>query len=534
MSAEPLRPQSQRPPTLALLPLDERPACTRLPQQIAAVAGARTLVPPAALMPRLRTPGDAEGLGAWLAGCLGQVDGAVVSLETLGYGGLIASRTTRVPAHRVLRRWTALDAYARAGVPVQAVTLVTRTPDSADALEEPDYWNPHGPALHHLSAALHRAEETASAGPAEMPSRQLLPRAVHDDFLGRRLRNHTLNLAALQLVADGVLDAMVVGADDTAVWGLATAELTQLRRWAARLDLGDRVAVRPGADEAVTTLVARFLGHHLDQGPVTVRVESVVPQGLQQTAPYENMTVARTAAGQIGACGARQVTTPDADIYLLVHTPDGAGDWAVAPPAARSPQAAATAAALAERASALLDAGRTVAVADCAQPNGADPLLVTELLRTGAAARLTAYAGWNTAGNTLGTAAAHAVTAVTARRAGTFDPQAHRTLLAHRFLEDWAYMTRVRAQARTALGSILGSHDHVPTGHPVHTLIEHGLAACARELTSMGMEIEPNSLRLPWQRTFEADFDLQPAQDTAPAPSSDLPGTSHANTQEQR
>ncbi|MFJ5520895.1 DUF4127 family protein [Streptomyces griseoluteus] len=521
MSAAPSRLPLERSPVVALLPLDERPACTRLPRQIAAVAGVHLLTPPPALMPSLRDPGQADELGAWLAGYAGRADAAVVSLETLGHGGLIASRTVDIPAHRVLQRWAAVDVLARSGVPVHAVTLVTRTPDSADAFEEPRYWDPHGPALHHFSAVLHRAEDAVIAGEGELPAaRAALPGPVRNDFLARRLRNHTLNLSALQLAADGILAGLVIGADDCAPWGLATAELTQLRRWVARFDLAERVAVRPGADEAGATLLARVIGGLLAQGPVTVAVESVLTDGLDQVAPYENMPLAETAAGQINACGARQVSGSDADIRLLIHTPDGSGDWAVSPPAKRSPRAVANATALAKRAAALLDAGHTVAVADCAQPNGADPLLVAALLRSGAAPRLAAYAGWNTAGNTLGTAVAHAVTTVLARRAGTFDPSAHRALLAHRFLEDWGYMTHVRTEARRVLGSVWGSHDHVPADHSVHGVIEQGLTDCARRLTGLDMALEPGSLRLPWQRTFEADFRLSPLGGGRPATAS--------------
>ncbi|MGW2478011.1 DUF4127 family protein [Streptomyces sp. NPDC001665] len=507
--------ETRRPGTaVALLPLDERPACARLPAQVAAVAGVRLALPPAHLLPRLRTPADAPGLSDWLAERAADCDAAVVSLEMLGHGGLIASRTQDTATQDVLRNWDALGAWTKDHSPVHGVTLVTRTPDCDDAMEEPDYWSPHGPALHRLSAALHRAEEGHAPAPATQE--QPIPEAVRADFLGRRLRNHTLNLSALELVASGRLDTLVVGADDTAPWGLATAELTQLRLWRDRLGLRDRVAVRPGADEAVTTLVARTLLDLLGGPPVRVRVEAVTSSGLEAVAPYENMPVADTARGQIAACGAVTTDDGDADLRLLIHTPDGAGDWAVAPPARRSPEAARTAEALAARARTLLGQGHQVAVADCAQPNGSDPLLVEALHAAGIAHRLSAYAGWNTAGNTLGTAAAHGVAAVLARRSGTFDEAAHRELLAHRYLEDWGYMTQARAAARAVLGSRLGSHDQVPAGHPVLDEIGRRLGDCARQLPELGMAVVRGSVRLPWNRTFEVDFSLMPADAEEP------------------
>ncbi|MER5967604.1 DUF4127 family protein [Streptomyces sp. NPDC002057] len=502
-------------PTIALVPLDERPACAHLPVAVARIAGVRAVLPPPRLLPSGRVPGDPDALGRWLSGTARSAVAAVVSLETLGYGGLIASRTRDATIAEVTRRWTALRDLARPGTPVHAVTLITRTPDSPDAGEEPSYWDPHGPALHQYSAHLHRHGGAAVPPPPELPAE------VRADFLRRRLRNHALNIAALELVADATLTSLVIGADDTAPFALATAELGWLGTWNDWLGTQRRVTVRPGADEACSTLVARCLVDHFGGPPPTVTVEAVDPRGLARIAPYENVTVAETARGQIHACGARPADPSDrADVHLLVHTPDGSGDWAVDPPDRSGADRAARHGAdrLAGRAADLIAAGRSVAVADCAQPNGADPLLVDALVRHGVLEHLSGYAGWNTAGNTLGSTLAQAVAVHTARRAGTFDRTAHHTLLLHRLLEDWAYMTHVRTELRRRLGSDPTRHDHVPDGHPLLADAEQLLRDHRDLLPAFGgLTVTPGTLRLPWQRTFEADFALSPRRPTHPA-----------------
>ncbi|MFI0938540.1 DUF4127 family protein [Streptomyces sp. NPDC021020] len=493
-------------PRIALLPLDERPACTSLPRMVAAVAGADLLLPPAGLLPSVREPGDPAALGPWLA--RQRADAAVVSLEMLGYGGLIASRTSPADAGTVAARWQPLRDLARRGTPVHAVTLVTRTPDSADAMEEPDYWDPYGPALHRLSADLHRG----LTGDGEPPARTGIPEEVRADFLTRRLRNHALNLAALELAADGTARSLVVGADDTAPHALATWELEHLRRWTSAAGLADRVSVRPGADEACTVLVARTVRDLLGTGPVRVAVDAADPTGLARVAAYENVPVAATAAGQLRAAGAVPLP-PGApadgrDAVLLVHTPAPGGDWAVDPPRATDERAAR---AVADRAVRLLESGARVAVADCAQPNGADPALVAALGEAGVLEHLTAYAGWNTAGNTLGTVAAHLVAAVSAERAGRLDARAHQRLLLHRLVEDWGWMSEVRGRTRAALGSDPTRHDHVPADHPALRAAAAELAALRDRLPAFGgLTVDQASVRLPWHRTFEVDFSLVP------------------------
>ncbi|GAA4831161.1 DUF4127 family protein [Kitasatospora terrestris] len=507
------------PPRIALVPLDERPACAELPRLVAAVAGVALVTPPAEAMPALRRAGSPDALAAWLTGL--EADAVVVSLETLGHGGLIASRTRPASVASVTAAWAPLRDLASRGVAVHAVTLITRTPDSSDAMEEPDYWDPHGPALHRLSASLHRAAGDHAAVAAVLEASERVdgvPAEIRADFLSRRVRNHAVNTAALELVADGTLRSLVVGADDTAEHGLATAELRWLDTWTAWLGLGERVSVRPGADEACTVLLARTLLDVLGAQAPTVRIEAVDPAGLRRVAAYENVPVATTATRQLQACGA-VVRDDDPDVVLLVHTPDGAGDWAVAPPVATDP---APARALAERAATLLAAGQAVAVADCAQPNGADPQLVEALAEAGVLEHLTAYAGWNTAGNTLGTVAAHAVAAVAARRAGRFDERAHRRLLLHRLVEDWGWMSNERARVRAALGSDPTRHDRVPADHPVMADIAAGLARRRAELPGFAaLSVDPSSVRLPWSRTFEVDFALDDPGDTTTDPATD-------------
>ncbi|MET9653414.1 DUF4127 family protein [Streptomyces sp. NPDC006460] len=490
-------------PTITLVPLDERPACTTLPAAIARIAGVHVELPPAPLLPAGRAPGAPGAISRWLSDRARSSFASVVALETLGYGGLIASRTQDATVAEITARFDTLRHLARPDHPVHAVTLVTRTPDSADAGEEPAYWDPHGPALHRWSAELHRHTGTAQP-PADIPG------DVRRDFLMRRLRNHTLNLAALELVADHTLTSLVIGADDTAPFALATAELGWLGNWTDWMDARGHVAVRPGADEACSTLVARVLVDHFARPRPTVVVEAVEADGLRKIAPYENVTVAETARGQIDACGAQPArTAQQADIHLLVHTPDGAGDWATSPPARRDPAASARADKLALRAAELLDAGHHVAIADCAQPNGADPLLIASLIRHQVLERLAGYAGWNTAGNTLGTTLAQAVAVLMAQQAGTFDQVAHHSLLLHRLLEDWAYMTRIRSELRARLGSDPTRHDHVEDGHPLLAPVEAELRHCREQLPAFsGLGLAPGSLRLPWQRTFEVDFRL--------------------------
>ncbi|SCE96998.1 DUF4127 family protein [Micromonospora mirobrigensis] len=487
---------------IALLPLDDRPVCRTLPGLVAAVAGATVETPPATLLPAGRRPGDPDALAGWLG--TRRADAAVVALETLGLGGLIASRLRDDPVPAVLRRWAAL---ADVTGPVYASTVVQRTPDADDAGEEPDYWAHHGRALHAWSAALHRTLGTGDRPPTDVPAE------IRHDFLRRRQRNHVLNQVALGLAADRALDTLVVGADDTAVAAVGTAEWQWLRTWTGWLELGDRVLAHPGADEIGAVLVARALTAAAGRSP-RIAVACAEPDGLDRIARYEPVPVGAGIASQAAAAGATVVDGEDADAVLVVHPPQpGDADWATAPPADTDPAPAARTAALVRR---LLAEGRTVALADCALGNGADPRLVADLAADGSYARLAGYAGWNTAGNTVGSALATLVAYQVGRAAGTLDESAARRLLAHRLLDDHAWMSYARPRLRAELGTDPTRHDHVADVDvpAVTARIEELLTARWRELAAVpGLTLTAGSVTLPWQRTYEIDFALEETGD---------------------
>jgi len=488
--------------TIALIPLDERPVCAELPAMVAAVAGSTVITPDAALLPQFRTPGDPAGLADWLQAQARGVDAVVVALETLGYGGLVPSRLGHERSDAVAATWQSLR---RIAVPVHASTVVMRTPDSDDATEEPAYYESSGRALHRLSAVLHEASR-GGAGELEVAgARRSVPAQARLDYFGRRRRNHELNLHALGLAADHVVDTLVISADDTATAAVGTAEHEWLRSWVDWLELGDRVLTYPGADEVGSVLVARALVRAAG-APIRVSIEANRPSSLERVAAYENVPIRMTAERQVAAAGGIVVPPADADLHLLVHAPQ-AGDWAVSPPAVTD---LAEAAATADRAATLFAAGQAVAVADCAQSNGADPALVAALATRIRLPALSGYAGWNTAGNTLGTAIAHGLATIVGRRAVTFDALAHERLLLHRLTEDWAYMSGVRGAVRATRGGDWHRHLVVGQGDPVVRVIEADLARQIATLPGFpGWRIRPGSLRLPWQRLFEVGFQLE-------------------------
>ncbi|WAB84366.1 DUF4127 family protein [Microcella daejeonensis] len=484
---------------ILLVPLDERPVSSELPGLIAAIAGAQIRVPPPATLPSMRSAGDVDAIAGWLGENAAGAAGAVISLEGLGLGGLVPSRIGSEPLERVIDRWSVLRGL---GDSTYASVLVPRAPDSDDAFEDPEYWAAWGRTLHRLST------ELGSDSSAD-PDASSVPQEVRADWLSRRLRQHVLGLAALGLVSDGAIARLVVGVDDAVPCSLSALAQRDLANWSARLGVNDRVVVGPGADETGAVLTARLIADSACAAPRVV-ICCAEEGGLDRVAPYETGPVITTARNQLRAAGAVPVDDlvdegPEGDAVLVVHAPQSAGDWAVAPPTTIDASAAHRTAELVRRE---LDAGRAVAVADVAQPNGADPALVRALLANETFHRLDGFAAWNTAGNTLGTVAATLIVTLVARSNGSYRSEAaarHRRL---RLIEDAAYMSSARARFRSERGLRPDRHDQIRDPKAASARVAELLNEALVELgVPEFATVQPEHVTFPWSRSFEIRLD---------------------------
>lgn len=499
---------------LALLPLDERPVNLQLPADVAAIAGSRLRTPPADLLPAWRRPGDRAGLADWLSAVLARgVDSAVLCLDLLAHGGLIASRIDEDPVAAALSRLERLrelhQRHPRAQL--HGIGVIQRAPDSYVSVEEPQYWSNFGRELHALGGRLHRGFATQEI--PELTTLTSAPAHVVSDFERRRLRNHVVNLQALTLLEEGVLTSLALTADDTAGWSAGSAEQQWLRHWMRALPRGRQVHMHPGADEVGATVVARLLGRRHEVAP-RIQVRSARPDALHRIPPYENQPLRDSLDGQLRMAGASAVQErPDA--ILVVHGPDGGGDdLNEAPPAGGDGAAAAETGELIESA---VRAGTPVALADVRYPNGGDPELGKWLAERGLLMRLDAYSAWNTAGNTLGSALALEAAAIVGRRTGHLDEQARRVALVRRLLDDYQYQSLIRARMRRHIGS---SATTAERAEDVEALTPAVTTAMQTALRQWGVDdIVLAGVTFPWHRTFEVEIELTGSASAPPHPS---------------
>lgn len=462
--------------SLALIPLDDRPVNYDHPWWLGRAAGIDVRRPPRGWLGGPGRQADRAALGSWLLDQARSVDGVVLAIDTLAYGGLIPSRQSTETLDAVMAALEPVRTL-RATVPdlpILAASVLMRVDRGGAAEEERPYWAEHGRSLFRLSYLDDKADR-GEASDAELAELRVLsgqvPAAVVTDYRGARARNHGLNARMLDWVADHTLDQLIVAQDDTVAFGWNTAEARSLRADLQRRGLADRAIVYPGADEVGSLLVAAFACRRAGLTP-TVWTRYASATGADARTAFEDRPLGALVQAHLAPLGGWVAASPEAaDLVLAINAPaeSQAEAWlqlaVLEPDRVTVPLSDASGEALRatrrEMATVCRDvdelaravagevaADRPVAVVDVAFANGADLALAERLAARVPLARLAAYGAWNTAGNTLGAALAQGVIEALARRGHRTDDMIAGQIgaLAIHWLDDHVFQARVRTE----------------------------------------------------------------------------------------
>lgn len=495
--------------TYVLIPLDDRPVTCQLPRMLGRIAGVEVVTPPPELLGRYLRFGDPDAIAGWLRDDA-PADAAayVISTDMAAYGGLIASRTPATPEFVALSRLRQLAAFraTRAQASFAAFGTVMRlaptgVPDLGDAA---GFFaaGPVWPLIQQYANLPDPPQTTADRAAAARLRTAAVP--ALDAYLATRARNRNVDLFALQLVAEGRFDRLILGQDDAGPVGLHVRDLAALRAFVGRWALGERTSIEPGADELGMALIGAALARQAAFVP-RVRVVYSLPNGGAVQDPLEFAPIDTTVDQLITTSGGRRTAADsDADIDLFVRVPSTT-------PAAET--------AFVDAIEADTRRGRLAAVADLTflAQNDLDEQrgLVGELLERRIAGSIAAFASWNTTANTLGTAIPEAIAVAAGQRMGSYDARAHAQFMLDRYADDYAFHDFTRPDLNAWL-SDRGITDHT---YLLPVIAEQTswrnradlwpralalLAAIYPRYSDAGLTIT-----LPWDRTFETELDVR-------------------------
>jgi hypothetical protein len=478
-----------------LVPIDNRPITYRFPQLIARIAGIDAIVPPSEMIGSSKAPPNVEVLSNWLENTIKETQPSclVVCLDSLIYGGLVASRRSDDELKTLLERSKNVSKWKQLTdktLQVLAQSSIMRISDNDHADAERPYWSEYGREIFKWSALLHKQNRGILQIEEEPQLKELenkINLEVRQDYLAARERNFQVNLKFMEYVQSGDIDFLVFSQDDTGKYGLNVWEKEELLSRSSQ----HNVAAYVGTDEVLMVLLCRWLVLSSSNKP-RCSVHFNMEQNKSTPSNFEGQSIEESLKAQLKTSALEVTTTGSEDFAVVIHAAkDVQGDHVQL--SGHPDNRKLNTSEEVEATIRLLDKINVPCVlCDVAYANGSDPLLVEQLLsRKDLLNKLWGYAGWNTTGNTIGSALAMGTARHYAQQQRVDTSAVFKRAMFVRFADEWAYQSQVRPKLSEASDEQLNQ-----------------LMMPYINRLAIALDFEPKNLqiRFPWQRTFEVEI----------------------------
>jgi hypothetical protein len=492
---------------LVYIPLDERPCNYYFAQRIAKGSPIEVKSPPRELLGYKKTPANVEALEKFLLESAAEADSFVLSLDMLLYGGILPSRLHHASEEELTERLSVIQKIkaVNPAAKIYAFALIMRCPRYSSSDEEPDYYEHCGEQIFRTGQVKHK-RELGMIDDAEA-ERLLAEYAAFTgehlaDFEHRRKVNRNMLIKIIKLLGKGI-DFLVIPQDDSAEFGYTSMDREAIKKVISE-GLSE-VAMYPGADEVGMTLLARAA---CDYKGVSPKIECIFAhENNPNLVPlYEDRPLGQTLPHQIQSAGGIQVAEGESsDIRLFLNYPASEHREVFEEPS--QGYAARNLPLFCQKIASSVAEGRVSALADGAYCNGGDKEILQLLQSQMPLSGLSAYAGWNTSSNTLGTVICQAIFVFLFG-----DNHHHKRFLAERICEDVGYCGYVRSLVTNRYLPSMG-YNYFDAGEAegeVASLVRRELEAfIGQYFPTVWEEYKISVCRMPWRRMFEVDLSLE-------------------------
>ena len=489
------------------IPLDERPCNYYFAGRIALGSDVELVVPEREAMGVKKSPASFEKIRDFMLESANDADAYVVSMDMLLYGGILPSRLHNLSESELSERLSVLGEI-KANNPkakIYAFALIMRCPKYSSSDEEPDYYEYCGREIFLTGQVKHKLQLGLIS---ESEARSLLDgyaQTVGDnlsDFENRREKNREMLIKIIGMLGKEI-DYLIIPQDDSAEYGYTSMDREAIKLAIKENGLCD-VAMYPGADEVGMTLLARAAVDYKGVSPgifcdfTNDKAEDMIPL-------YEDRPLGKTLPHQLESAGCTRVyDRENSDITLFLNYPAHSPVEVWQEKSAGYDERNLEGFTDRIRESAL--SGKVTALADGAYCNGGDSELLELLSEKIRLLDLSAYAGWNTSSNTLGTVICQAVfTWLFGRN------KEQRRFLAERVYEDVGYCGFVRAHVTNNILPDMGYgyFDAGACDGEVANIVRRELDLyIGKKFPEITGEYEIEKCQMPWKRMFEVDLSL--------------------------
>lgn len=422
--------------TVLLLPLDSRPACTKFIADLGKIANIKVIMPPNELLDNYKMTAKTNDLRLWLSENIQNADAAIVSIDMLIHGSLLASRHstgTDNDTNETLQLLKSIHTkYPK--MPIYAFNILPRL-WLADSKENSKYQKLI------LEYSKLKDQVYTFENPKDIKKlndlESKIPPQLLIEYQNLYQENVELNKKLIQLTEQGIFEKLVIGQDDGQIFGIPNISKKQLLHYLNNQQLtSDHVIITRGTDEVALTLlgdIANKINHYHPK----INVQYSDSNAASIVMPYMPSSVATTVKEKVEMIGGNLVNNPDdADFILFVY---------IGTEKNKDNQFNVN-----KQLQSLLKKNYKVALVDLSEHFSYKETIFPTLLKNDVPInQFIAYAGWNTTSNSIGTAVTQA-TIFTARLTSATESndilalyKNNLTFLISRYLEDWYYLKNV-------------------------------------------------------------------------------------------
>lgn len=494
---------------IVFIPLDERPCNYNFPLEMPK-ANYDIHLPSKELMGDKKIPGDLEGLKSWLLKEVKNADYAIISLDTLLYGGIIPSRLHFQTDEELTARLDILTEIKKINkkIKLYCFQLIMRCPCYSLSDEEPDYYDECGAEIHlygrykHLTA-LQRMTKENEVHFKEVTKK--IKKEYLNDFELRREKNIRILMKSLEYVKNNTIDFFIVPQDDSAEFGYTSLDQLKVREYIKQNHLHSKISMYPSADDTGLTVLAHAVTDiHKYQPKIFVHYAS--SKGAMVIPSFEDRIIDETLKFQIRSANCIRVySLQEADILLAVNigsamlTEEEPG-FNIAYDVERN------LAEFIDQIKYALSIGKQVSIADVAYCNKGD-IELCKLLEKENLLLNVSYAGWNTSSNTTGTTICQAVNYFFGK-----NELEQKKFLALRYFEDIGYCAYFKYYP---INAILEKHGmnyfdaKEANGVIAQEVKKEVWNYMNNEFKSVANIVSDIDVSMPWRRMFEVEIKIK-------------------------
>ena len=509
-----LQPFDRKSSKVLLVPLDSRPPCLSFVKTLGYIGNFEIITPPENILDNYNTPAPLLKINEWFTKKIKEVDAAIISVDMLCHGGLIASRSPKNTPDWEKQIFQNLSELPQNTTPwVYAFSIIPRLliPEN-DATKLWQY--------HVMIYTTRRDMNDNFQNPRDFDRMQEMLRRVPPELISgfNKLyeKNDVFNRKLASLQNKNVFAGLIFGQDDGHPFGRPNQSKHKIEKFATQNNLSSKITTSYGADEVAMLQLAAYANKKNNYQPkvFVAYSDETVPDMVLHFMPT---TIAKIVQEKLTATGAISVNEKQtADLILFVHVGKNSTNSADLRKIATEIQSLAQ-----EKPLALIDLS--------ANFKQRETVLGTLLNENVPVSCLAAYAGWNTAGNSVGTALVQGLLFI--KQKESIDKQYLPYLYQKNFeftlariLDDWAYQKDVQSTNNNLLRwQGINPYNLGAQKNAVQKNINYNLIRRKEHLFYKNIRLYPFysdgdhhyyvtqldiDVSLPWARTFEINLEI--------------------------